>query len=102
MPIIAQPSVEIARFIVGGPTPEQIIAFRPFPEATERFYALINAERLGTITDEERTELDSCVSLEHMMRLVKIEAHHAVTQHLEQINSALAFVYDACSSAPLL
>lgn len=48
--------------------------------ATERFYALIDAERNGFITDEERAELESCIGLEHMMRLVKVEAHRVLQQ----------------------
>ncbi len=80
MAIEPQVALEIARFLVGRPTPEQIVAFHPSQEATERFYALIDAERAGTITDEERAELDSCVNLEHMMRLIKGEAHLVLQQ----------------------
>ena len=70
-----QVALEIARFLLGRPTPEQIVAFHPSAEATDRFYALIDAERAGTITDDERAELDSCINLEHMMRLIKAEVH---------------------------
>jgi len=80
MTLKPQATLEIARFLAGGPSPEQIIAFRPSPEATERFYSLIDAERAGTISDEERNELDTCISVEHMMRLVKAEAHRLLQQ----------------------
>ncbi len=80
MPTEMLASVEIARFLVSSPTPEQIIAFHPSPEAAERFYALIDAERNGTITEEERAELDSYIAFEHLMRLVKVEAHRALQQ----------------------
>ena len=80
MPVEILTSVEIARFLASGPTPEQIVAYHPSPEAAERAYALIAAERNGTITEDERAELDSCVSLEHMMRLVKVEAHRLLQQ----------------------
>jgi hypothetical protein len=80
MPVEPLAALEIARFIAGGPTPEQIIAFHPSPEASERAYALIAAERAGTITDEERAELDESVYLEHMMRLVKAEAYLMIRQ----------------------
>jgi len=78
MAIEPQVALEIARFLVGRPTPEQIVAFHPSQEATDHFYALIGAERSGTITDEERAELDSCINLEHIMRLIKAEAHHVL------------------------
>jgi hypothetical protein len=73
-------SAEIARFLASGPTPEQINAYHPSQEATERLYALIEAEKNGDITDEERAELDTCMSLEPMMRLVKIEARRILQQ----------------------
>lgn len=80
MAVEPQVALEIARFLVGRPTPEQIAAFHPSQEATDRFYVLIDAERAGTITDEERAELDSCINLEHMMRLIKAEAHLVLQQ----------------------
>ena len=75
MAVEPQVALEIARFLVGRPTPDQIVAFHPSEEANNRFYALIDAERAGIITEEEHAELDSCVNLEHMMRLIKTEAH---------------------------
>jgi hypothetical protein len=38
--------------------PEQIIAYHPSPETSERAYALIAAECAGTIIEAERAELD--------------------------------------------
>ncbi len=72
--------LEIAQFLAGGPTPEKIIAYHPSPEASERAYALIAVERAGTITEDERAELDQSVYLEHMMQLIKAEAHHTSQQ----------------------
>ncbi len=72
--------MEVARFLAKAPTPEQIIAFHPSPEVAERAYELIDAEREGTITPEEKEELDTYMSLEHIMRLVKSEAHHLMQQ----------------------
>ncbi len=80
MPVEPLATLEIVRFLASGPTPEQIIAFHPSPEATDRFYALIAAEREGAITDEERAELDRDIHLEHLMRLIKAEAHHILQQ----------------------
>ncbi len=69
-------ALEIVRFLANGPTPEQIVAYHPSLEASERAYALIAAERAGSITEDERAELDQLVYLEHMMRLIKAEANH--------------------------
>lgn len=76
----SQVTVEVARFLASGPTPEQIVAFHPSQEATDHAYALISADRNNTITDEERAELDSYVDLEYMMRLIKIEAQRVLQQ----------------------
>lgn len=71
---------EVARLIASHPTPEQIIAFHPSQEASDRAYELIYAEREGTITSEERMELDSYTMLEYMMDLAKVEAHRQLQQ----------------------
>lgn len=71
---------EVARLIASHPTPEQIIAFHPSPEAADRAYELIDAERAGTLTEEERAELESYTMLENLMELAKIEAHRQLQQ----------------------
>lgn len=78
--IETQAEREIIQFFVGQPTPDQIIAFRFSPEINARFYALIDAEREGLATDAERKELDNCLYLEHLMRMVKVEAHRRIQQ----------------------
>jgi hypothetical protein len=70
----SQAILEIGRFFAGQPTPEQIIAFHTSPELTERLYALVAAEKAGTITDEERGELDKYETIEHIVIGIKSEA----------------------------
>lgn len=66
---------EVAQFLAGGPTPEEILAFHASPEVNERMYELIDRERDEHITEEERQELESYMYIEHLMRLIKAEAH---------------------------
>jgi len=80
MNIQTQAAREVAQLIASHPTPEQIIAFHPSPEASERAYELIDSEREGTITEEERIELESYTMLENLMELAKIEAHRQLQQ----------------------
>jgi hypothetical protein len=40
-----------------------------------QFYELVDAEREGSISEAERAELDAYLSIEHLMRVVKAEAH---------------------------
>ena len=80
MNIKTQVAREVARLIASHPTPEQIIAFHPSKEAAERAYDLIDAEREGTLTEEERVELESYTMLENLMELAKIEANRQLQQ----------------------
>ena len=75
-----QAAREVARLIASHPTPEQIISFHPSPEASARAYALIDADRDGTLTDDERAELDSFTMLENLMEMAKVEAHYQLQQ----------------------
>lgn len=67
-------ATEIAQFLANHPTPEQIVAFHPSSEVAERAYELIHTEREGSLTEEERKELESYVVIEYLMELVKLEA----------------------------
>jgi hypothetical protein len=80
MPVEPQIVLEITQFLASSPPAEQIVAFHPSPQAAERAYALIEAERNETITAEERAELDTCVFVERMMRLIKAQAYSNLKQ----------------------
>jgi hypothetical protein len=75
-----QAATEIARFLAHHPTPEQIVAFHPSSEVAERAYELIHADRDGSLTEEERKELDSYLVIEQLMGLIKLEAHQELRQ----------------------
>ena len=80
MPIESQAVMEIARFIASQPTPEQILAFHASQEVADRAYALLAAERAGTLTEEERRELDSYEAIEHIIIHAKAEASRKLQQ----------------------
>ena len=69
-----QAATEVAQFLAHHPTPEQIVAFHPSAEVAERAYELIQVEREGALSEEERQELESYVVIEYLMELVKLEA----------------------------
>jgi hypothetical protein len=75
-----QAATELAQFLANHPTPEQIVAFHPSSEVAERVYELIHIEREGSLTEEERQELESYLVIEYLMELVKLEAQ----RHLRQ------------------
>lgn len=65
---------EVVGFIAAGCTPADVVAFRPSEEARQRIEQLIRMEKNGALTPEETSELDTCMRLEHLMRLAKARA----------------------------
>ena len=66
---------EFVEFITSTPTLKQMAEFRISPEANARISYLLEANRNGTLSAEERVELDEYGHLEHIMRMVKIRAY---------------------------
>jgi len=70
---------EIIDFIACGTTPEMVIAFRPSEAFAQRVTELVERSHDGTISQEERSELDDCLQLEHIMVMAKARAR----QHIQ-------------------
>lgn len=66
---------ECIDFLLGRPTLAEIADFHPSEEASDRFYELVDAERERRLTEDEVDELDAYMYLEHLMRMMKAEAH---------------------------
>ncbi|HLY25150.1 MAG TPA: hypothetical protein VKQ72_02345 [Aggregatilineales bacterium] len=71
-----QPSIteEVLNFLVSTPTPDQIVAFRASDAAQERLRTLLDKNRDGALTQEERVELDEMSRVDHFFSLIKIKA----------------------------
>jgi hypothetical protein len=80
MPTETQAELEVAQFLAGGPSPEDIIAFHASPAVAERMYGLIDLDRVGQMSEAEKGELESYLYIEHLMRLVKAEAYRKLGQ----------------------
>lgn len=65
---------EIIDFIAAGSTPEDVIRFRPSPEAQKRVEDLIEREKEGGLPPNEKAELDHFLELEHILRMAKAKA----------------------------
>lgn len=65
------PLEEIADFLASSPAPEEVLRFRPSPQARERAEELLEKLKDGCLSAEERTELDQFEQAERFMRLVK-------------------------------
>jgi uncharacterized membrane protein len=62
---------EIANFFARGPSPEEITAFRLSTLTIERVRDLIEKNSAGTLTAEEREELDEVGHLNRMLLLIR-------------------------------
>ena len=68
-----RPSIlaELADFMASGPSPEQIIEFKPSAEMIERARELLLKQNEGLVTKEEQCELREFEHFEVFMRLLK-------------------------------
>jgi uncharacterized protein YggL (DUF469 family) len=64
---------EVVDFIARS-NPRNVLEFKPSEAANQRVSGLLEKEREGKITDEEKKELDYFLMLEHIMRLAKAKA----------------------------
>ncbi|HEY9283817.1 MAG TPA: hypothetical protein VIP46_10215 [Pyrinomonadaceae bacterium] len=58
-------------FLASRPAAEQVAAFGPTAEMTDRLRALVEREGKGEIAPAERAELDERERLEHLMVMIK-------------------------------
>jgi hypothetical protein len=69
---------EVIDFIAAGTSPRNVVAFRPSQEAKSRVSELIEREKSGELSSEEKSELDHYMQLEHLMRLAKARARRYI------------------------
>jgi len=65
---------EIIDFIAAGTTPETLVAFRPSEPVQQRVAELIQLSRQGSLSDEDQSELEDYLQLEHIMIMAKARA----------------------------
>jgi hypothetical protein len=66
--------LEIIDFIASGTTSQAVADYRPSPEAQTRVAELIAQEKDGSLSVEEKSELDHFMDLEHILRVAKARA----------------------------
>ena len=72
--------LEIVDFIAAGTTPEAVMDFHPSREAQQRLAVLIEREKAGSVSPEEKAELDHFMELEHILRMAKARARHILSR----------------------
>jgi len=71
---------EIIDFIAAGTTPQSVADFLPSPESQQKLAALMEREKAGTLTAEEKAEIDHFLELEHILRMAKARARQIVSR----------------------
>ncbi|MBI2925630.1 MAG: hypothetical protein HYY24_07995 [Verrucomicrobia bacterium] len=65
---------ELIEFLGGGPGPREILAFRPCQDSVQRASELLDRNRDGTLTPDERAELDEIAAWNRVFALIKAQA----------------------------
>jgi hypothetical protein len=66
---------ELAELIASGGGPEAVAAYQASPTTRQRVSDLIEREKANTLTEDERSELDHYMQIEHVVRLAKARAN---------------------------
>lgn len=69
---------EVIEFIAAGTSPGSVIAFRPSETAKSRVADLLHKEKTSDLSQDEKSELDHYMQLEHLMRLAKVRARRYI------------------------
>lgn len=71
---------EIVDFIAAGSNPQSVSEFRPSETAKERVMELIAHSKEGSLTSDEKSELECYQQIEHIMRLAKARAQQYLAE----------------------
>ncbi len=62
---------DLVELLAEGADPERLRSFRLSPDSQTRLDALLEQNRLGTLTEDGSAELDEFEHFEHLVRLLK-------------------------------
>jgi len=65
---------EITDFLASGPTPEEIIAYKPSEALDQRLHELLDRNSHEQLTAEERKELNEFLQINHLLTVVTAKA----------------------------
>lgn len=79
---VAKPPIhrEVYRFLASGPSPEDILAFRPSDSTQARIRALLQASGAGSLTNEEQAELDEFEQVEHFVGMLELHTEQMLDE----------------------
>ncbi|MEQ8672177.1 MAG: hypothetical protein RLP44_21235 [Aggregatilineales bacterium] len=65
---------EVYDFLTSAPSPQAIVTFKPSVTMQSRVSELLELNRAGRLTADDRAELDEFERLNHFMSMLKIHA----------------------------
>ena len=75
MTLSASIQEEVLHFLVSTSTPQEIIAFHASDAAQKRLRVLLEANRVGTLSDAEKAELEEASQVNNFIILLKAKAY---------------------------
>ncbi len=69
---------DVLDFLMSAPSPQEMIDFHASENAQERLRYLLEANRQGVLTPDERAELDEAGQMNHLVMLLKARAHKSL------------------------
>ena len=69
---------EVLDFLVSAPAPDQIVAFHASDQAQAQLRTLLDGNRNGTLTEQEKAELEEMGQVDRFFALIKARAMKAL------------------------
>ncbi len=70
---------EIAEFMAAGMNPEKVIAFKPSKANQQRLDLLLDKQKMGGLTPEEKSEIEHYLIINRIIGLAKARAYTMIT-----------------------
>jgi hypothetical protein len=71
----AQTVSELSGFLSKGPTPKQVTSYKVSERSRQRLRRLLALNQSGLLSADEQAELEELETLEHLVTMLKIQAH---------------------------
>ena len=65
---------EVTSFLAASPTAEEIVAFKVSDRVDQRLHDLLEQNTAGTLSSDERAELDEYMRMNHFLIMLKLKA----------------------------
>jgi len=76
---VAQTVAELIDFLSKGPTPKQVGGYKVSERAQKRVQRLLALNETGLLSRDEQAELDESELFDHLVTLLKVQAHGQLT-----------------------